>query len=265
MQLPCYVSQRFAERFFRPFFGGVLLETDGHSRWDYFLWLFNLFTQAQVCLPQGGMAALPQAMARQLPPGALRLNTAVSGVTAQSVTLINGTVLPARAVVMATDGHTATRLMGLPFEPGRRGVTCLYYALQGSLQDASPLLWLNGRGEGLVNNWCFPSVVQPGYAPAGSHLLSVSVLGVPDCADVDLDRLVQAELVNLMPALSALRLLRIYRIPFAQPDQMATDLPQQVNGITLAGDWLATPSLQGAIASGQAAAQHVLQGLSQQG
>ena len=258
LQLPCYASPEFMQRFFRPFFGGVLLETDGHTRWDYFLWLFNLFTQAQVSLPKGGMAALPKAMASQLPPDAIQLNTTVSAVAAQSVSLLNGTVLPARAVVVATDGHTATRLLGLPFNPGRRGVSCLYYAWHGPLPDSHPILWLNGRGEGLVNNWCFPSVVQPGYAPQGQQLLSVSVLGVPACADTDLDHLVQAELADLVPnrgpAMPPVRLLRVYRIPFAQPDVVATDVPQQVNGLWLAGDWLSTPSLQGALASGQAVA-----------
>jgi phytoene dehydrogenase-like protein len=260
--LPNVVSSRFIQCFFRPFFGGVLLEYDGHSRWDYWLWLFHLFTKAQVALPEGGMAALPRAMAAQLPVDAIRLGTTVTSVTANQVALVTGERIDARAVVLATDGHTATRLLHLPFNPGRRGVTCLYYRWQGPLPGTLPILWLNGQGEGLVNNWCFPNVVQTGYAPTGegfTHLLSVSVLGIPDCHDAELDRLVRAELGMLMPTLPTLDLLRIYRIPYAQPDQPACeqDVSQQVDGVWLAGDWMATPSIQGALASGHAVAEHI--------
>jgi phytoene dehydrogenase-like protein len=254
------LSAPFIRQFMQPFYGGVLLQPQLTDRWDYWQWLNALFTQHAVCLPQGGMGALPQAMAHALPAGVLQLNTPVAAVAPKVVTLANGQTLPAKAVVVATDPHTANQWVPTPgYRPGQRSVCCLYYAWQGPLPTELPVLWLNGRGEGLINTLCFPHLVQPGYAPMGQALLSVSVLGMPDCPNETLDRLVQAELQDWFGC-TPQRLLRVYRIALAQPDCVATqaDVPQQVGGIWLAGDWMATPSIQGALASGQVVAQALM-------
>jgi phytoene dehydrogenase-like protein len=261
-----FLQQRFSgqcrQQFLAPFFKGVLLDPALSGRADYWQWLYQLFAQSQVMLPATGMADLPRAMVKALPEGVLRLNCPVASVTANGVQLVNGERLNARAVMLAIEGPTACRWLGIPFMPGQLGVTTLYYAWPGLPPVTDPLLWLNGQGEGLINNLCFPNTVQPAYAPEGYSLLSVSVLGLPDCTDAELDRLIQAELMDWFGP-QGLLLLRIFRIPHAQPHHVATeqDVKLQHNGVWLAGDWLATPSLQGAIRSGQSAAKALVKSI----
>lgn len=106
-----------------------------------------------------------------------------------------------RAVVVATEGPSAKALLGEPLAKAPSaggdavGTTCLYFAIDGPAPLSTPILYLNGDGgPGVVNNCCFPSTVAPSYAPAGKSLASVSLIGVPDVTDAELEKTVRAEL-----------------------------------------------------------------------
>jgi phytoene dehydrogenase-like protein len=96
------------------------------------------------------------------------------------------------SLVVATDGKIAQKLLSniqgfesledLPEQP-QLSVGCLYYSFKGAPPVEDPILILNGIGDEAgneknpVNNICFPSLVNEGYAPVGSSLCSVTVLG----------------------------------------------------------------------------------------
>ena len=80
-----------------------------------------------------------------------------------------------------------------------RGVFFLIpLAIDGAPPLPTPILYLDGskkpEGGALVNNCCFPSAVSPSYAPRGKSLASVSVVGVPDLDDAELETRCRAEL-----------------------------------------------------------------------
>ncbi len=109
----------------------------------------------------------------------MRFHATVQHVWEGGVRLDSGEELFAAAVVVACDPVRAARL--LPYAGIRtamRGVRCLYFAAADAPVGA-PFLVLNGEGEGPINNLCVPSVVAPGYAPRGHHLVSVTVLHAP--------------------------------------------------------------------------------------
>ncbi len=73
-------------------------------------------------VPARGMGAVPAQLAATLPPGSVRLGTRVTAVAADGVALEDGRRIPARAVVVATDGPTAHALLGEPrARPGLAG------------------------------------------------------------------------------------------------------------------------------------------------
>jgi phytoene dehydrogenase-like protein len=170
-------SAEMIDAFFRPFFGGILLDRSLSSSSRLLEFVFRMMAEGDVAVPAAGMGAIPLQLAARLPAGTIRLGTRVAAVSARRVELGSGQALEATAVVVATEGPEAARLLGLP-APGSRSVGCVYFAA-GQAPRPEPMLLLDGEGSGPVNNLCFPSNVAPSYAPPGRTLVAASVLDAP--------------------------------------------------------------------------------------
>jgi hypothetical protein len=116
-------------------------------------------------------------------------------VAPDAVVLEDGCRLPAGAVVVATDGDTAARLLDRDPPPAWRSVTNLYFA-KPRPPVRGPYLVLDGEGSGPVNNLCVPSEVAEAYAPPGQALVSATVLGRPEETDAVLEAAVRAQLTG---------------------------------------------------------------------
>lgn len=256
----CGLSQRVIDRFFRPFFGGVFLESELRTPAHFFRFIFAMFARGSAALPARGMHAIPQQMADSLPPGSIRLNTAATSVAPDHVQLASGETVLARAVVIATAADQLRKLQPSTEISEWNSTTTVYYDAPRS-PLARPILLLNGDGEGIVNHVCVPSDVARGYAPPDRALVCISILGIPDENDSALDRRVRSELTTWFGSIvDAWRLLRVYRIPHALPRMkpMPTSPSLCRNGIFCCGDHLESPSSNGAMASGRHAAEAVL-------
>jgi hypothetical protein len=170
-------------------------------------------------------------------------------------------------VVVATEAAAAARLAGLGSVPAGRGLTCVYFAADRA-PHPEPMLMLDGDGAGPANSVVMPSVVAPGYAPAGAALVSASVLGIPAQTDAALEGAVRAQLGRWFGAgVARWRHLRTYRIPFAQPEQAPPALTpwrRDVRlrpGLYVCGDHRDNASINGALESGRRAAEAVLEDL----
>ncbi|CAI5970818.1 unnamed protein product [Closterium sp. NIES-64] len=148
-----------------------------------------------------------------------------------------------------------------------RSTVCLYFASDSPVPISEPILFLNGSGSGIVNNLCFPSVVSPSYAPPGKTLVSVSLVGAyEDRTEAELEARVRTELAGWFgkEEVEAWKMLRAYRIPFAQPGQRPpTDFSGEVEvgereGVYVCGDHKSSPTFDGALASGRMAAEALL-------
>jgi phytoene dehydrogenase-like protein len=257
-------SERMIDGFLRPLFAGVLLDPDLGTSSRVFEFTFRMLGGGDTAVPAHGMQAIPEQLAAGLPDGTIRLRSPVSGVAPSSVTLIDGEVLSADAVVVATDEPAARALLPAALPP-RRGwsVGCLYFAAAAPPVD-EPILVLDGDGTGPVNNLCVPSAVSPHYAPAGQALVSASVLQPAlTLDDGALEAAVRAQLTGWFgPQVARWRHLRTDRIAHAQPPQTTLDPPHRSSrtgaGIYLAGDHRDTASIDGALLSGRRAAEAVI-------
>jgi phytoene dehydrogenase-like protein len=255
-------SSAMIERFFRPFLGGVFLENRLETTVRKLEFVMRHFARGDTAIPARGMAEIPRQLAGRLPVASIRLDSRVAAIEENGVRLESGEVLPAKAVVIATEAGGVERFKGngRP-EPTFNSVACLHFSAT-SAPVSEPILLLNGEGAGPINNLSFPSAVSPDYAPPGRHLVSVSVVDAEAAVSRDLEERVRRQLFDWFGAdTRGWGLLRIDRIPHAVPSQrVADDKPARLaRGLYQCGDHCGIASLNTALASGTAAAEAVLE------
>jgi phytoene dehydrogenase-like protein len=266
----------FIQHVARPFFGGIFLDRELATSARALLFMYKMLSSGAVALPEGGMGQIAEQLAAKLPLSALHLQMRVESIIeaegrAVGVALTGGEEMQGDVIVLATDAPTAQRLCGsvLPSDPV--AVTCVYFAATESLYSG-PKLLLNANPDAFVNHALQLTNLSPAYAPPGQHLLSVTVLGLPEMDDAALATRCREEMAAWFPGKDMARLRHVgtYRIPFAQfrqPPGIFTTLPTNsapVAGLFLAGEYTSSSSIQGAMESGEAAAREVLKALAEE-
>lgn len=255
-------SDTIIDRFFRPLVGGIQLDPElGDSR-RMFDVIFRMLADGDSAVPAAGMQAIPQQLADRLLDGTIRLGAAVEATTATSVT-VDGEVIGASAVVVATDGPVAAELLGLaPVESKSVGAV---YFVTNEAPVPDKLVVLDGTGRGPVLNVAVMSNVVPTYAPSGSHLV---VAALPGHVGADIEQQAQRQLREWWgPVVDSWEHLATHRIAHGQPRQRPPFDPKQRvqldDGRFVCGDHRDTASIQGAMYSGRRCALALAEAMGQ--
>ncbi|MEU7788022.1 NAD(P)/FAD-dependent oxidoreductase [Amycolatopsis sp. NPDC049159] len=249
------LSDRAVATVLRPFLSGVFLEAELSTSSRFFRLVWRSFLRSAPSLPAEGMGALPRQLAARLPAGSVRTGTPVDRIGPGEVRTAGGDVWTARAIVVATDGTTASRLVDGVAEPLWNGVTTWYFA-PDRRPSHEPVIMVDARG-GPVVNTAVLSEVCPSYAPPGGALVSASTL--TPVAEPEVRRA-----LGRMYRTDATRwpVIGRYEIPHALPAMPAPHpIRREVrwgDGIYVCGDHRDTSSLQGALASGGRTARALL-------
>lgn len=260
-------GRRFIHGFVRPFFGGVFLDRSLGMDAGLLEFLLTMFARGGAAIPKGGMGEIPLALAKPLPQGAVHLRSPVQGMERDAgrwTLRTPGGALQADAVILAVDASAArVFLPDLP-EPEWRSTVQLAFgvpeaALPSSLR--TPVLHLDGWGEGPVNHLVNLSAAMPGNAPAGHALVSASVVGAPiDAMGArGLELQARSQLSRWFRApIDAWSLLRTDLVRKALPRQWPRDLARRPamdrgHGLFLAGDWVTEGSIDASMRSGRTA------------
>ncbi|HRE83464.1 MAG TPA: FAD-dependent oxidoreductase, partial [Opitutaceae bacterium] len=256
-------SPAMVERFFRPWLGGIFLERELVTPAAMLFFVYRMFAEGHAALPTGGMARIPEQLASGLKPGSLRLRARVANVHEGEVELADGERVRGRQLVVATEADAAaTWFPKAVLSPGWRQVTCVQWAAPTSPFAGEPLLWLNGTGQGRINNIVVPSDVSAGYAPTGRSLVSATILGDAPESDATLGKILSDELASHFgPETRAWHLLAVQRVRKAlpilrEPGEGTTPKPLRP-GLWLCGDHMTSASIQGAMANGEAVAAQI--------
>lgn len=261
-------SDKMVASFFRPFIGGITLDPSLQTDRAFFEFVMHMFSQGHAAFPAGGMQVIPEQLAAQLNADWIHLDTSVEALQdGKALITSDGTRIDGQKIVLATDMSTARMLTGDTASANDRawnGTVCLYFDAPAA-PISKPLLMLNGEGRGLINNVVVPSVVAPGYAPDGRHLVAVSIF--PDTtgdADTLLPRITSELTAWFGDQVHAWRHLRTYHIPHSLPSQAVGERTLGASavwvtgqGVVVCGDHLTTSSINGAMASGRQAAEFV--------
>jgi len=260
------VVGRIRQEILDPFLAGVLVDSYGGSSANFAKLLVRMFALGRPGLPEHGMGALPAQLAARLTQ--VQLGTPVEAVIADGgrevAVVAGGSTWRARAVVVATDPVTAARLTPLP-EPATKGlVTWWFEAPQAP--SKLPLVAVDGRRAGRmprgpVWNTSVVSAAAPSYAPPGRHLVEATCL--LDRPDGDAP---EAEVLRHIGEIygcgtSGWRTIIRHRVPLAlpvlPPPLRARSAVALGEGVFVCGDHRDTPSIQGALVSGNRTAMAI--------
>lgn len=254
-------SERMVHRFFRPLLGGIQLDLDLASSARMAEVIFRCLAVGDAAVPALGMQAIPDQIAAGLPAGTVRCGSPVARLDRRAVVTSDGTTVQGRAVVVATEGPGASRLLGLA-DPGSKQVSALWFA-----SDEPPVrgrsIVLDGEAAGPVANFAVLSEVAPTYAPAGRSLF---VAACPGEFGLDLETTALAQMRRWFGGVvEDWELLRSDRIVHGQPTSAPPFSPKKSvslgDGRFVAGDHRDTPSIQGAMFSGRRCGEAVVASL----
>ena len=252
-------STRIIERFFEPLFAGIQLDPHLEVSSRRFDIILRMLAVGESAVPAAGMGALSTQLASGLSDDSVRCNATVRSVTEKTVILESGEELAGRAVVVATQGPSASKLLGLP-DPGSRPVAAIWFD-----STAAPIhnrhILLDGAQSGPMKNLAVLSDVAPSYAPPGKTLCVAAIPG-PSALDPHLEVEVRKQLATWHPESHSWETIRVDVIPHGQPLQLPPLDPRRSvrlgEGRYVCGDHRDTASIQGALFSGRRAAAAVL-------
>lgn len=268
-------SSSMIERFFTPFYQGIFLAPLSEQSASMFAYVFHMFATAPASLPKRGIGAVSDQLAAALPDNVhVELDRTVSlfgDGTLQFSSPEDDTIRKASApaIVIATDGPSAARLLGSDIETNTsRGSICVYFTSSRAPPIDRPILALNGAASNpdvTVNNMFVPSAVCPSFAPPGRTLISTTVVGAEKgMSNEELEEKVRHEMSSWygQDVVDEWEMLRIYRIPHSQsaqnPDYVFKRDVQLKDGLFVCGDHRNAPTVNGALQSGCEAAEKVL-------
>jgi len=255
-------SPKIIDSFFQPFLGGVFLDADLTTSSRMLDFVFRMFSIGETAIPEKGMEAIPRQLLSMLPGDSIITDAKVKEIKTDSteliVTLASGEKIETQTVVLATNG--LDNLLSEKKKPKSRVVSCFYFVSELP-PITEPILVLNGTKSGLVNNLCVPSNISP--TPTGAALISATVLGDSKHTTEVEPQAVKSELRQWFGTqVENWKHLKTYHISHALPSAEQIP-PQQLSykyqeGIYLCGDYMESPSIQGAMVSGRKAAQAIL-------
>ena len=221
-----------------------------------------MFSIGETAIPEKGMEAIPRQLLSMLPRDSVITDATVKEIKTDSteliVTLASGEKIEPQTVVLATNG--LDNLLSEKKKPKSRVVSCFYFVSELPPITES-ILVLNGTKSGLVNNLCVPSNMSP--IPTGAALISATVLGDNKQTIAVKPPAVKSELRQWFGTqVDNWKHLKTYHIAHALPSAQQIP-PQQLSykyqeGIYLCGDYMESPSIQGAMVAGRKAAQAIL-------
>jgi hypothetical protein len=205
------------------------------------------------------MQAIPAQMADRLPSGTVHLSSPVAAVAPGEVRLVDGRLVTAAAVIVATEGPAANALLpaGRLAPVGSREVGCVWFDAPAAPVPHAFIV-LDGVRSGPALNVAVMSNVAPEYvtadAPAGHALVAAACPATADIADLETE--VRGQLRSWWgPQVDQWKVLRTDRIAHGQPEQRPPFSPKRRvslgDGLFVCGDHRDTPSIQGAMFSGR--------------
>lgn len=223
-------STKFIENFFRPFFSGIFLEQGLTTSSRLFEFLFKMFSEGAAAVPAKGMGMISAQLAEDLLVDELLLNEKVTAIDGTTVTAQSGKSFTAKAIIVATDA--AHFPLPKPISPKAKSAMTLYFSAP-FIQEPSERIALNANQGEHIRNIAIMDHISPAYAPKGKSLVAVSLNTDLPLQKEQIEKQIRTELVNWYPASADWKLLAIYDIPYALPNNESVKYTSNATEIQL--------------------------------
>jgi hypothetical protein len=253
------VPARTIDGFLRPLLAALLCDPELRTSSRCADLALRAFASGRLSVPEGGAEALPELLARGLPPGTVHTGVRVTSVSTTSVTTAEHGEIRCRAVLLATDARAAAELLPGLRVPDFHPVTVVHHTTDEPLGTGASLLLDADRG-GPVAHTAMVSAVDPSRAPADRTLVSSTVLGTPP---EGVDTAVRMHLSRLYgTSTRRWETLAVHHTAEAVPAMRPPHDPRRpvrlLAGLYVCGDHRDTSTVQGALHSAHRATAAIL-------
>ena len=260
----CKFSNKIINHFFKPFFAGIFLETELSTSSRMFEFVFKMFAQGNVAIPESGMQEIPKQIAKKLIKTNFIFNTHVDKISEGEITTKNNIKIKSDYTIIATE--VKNLIDGYNFSSVKWKSCVNFYFETDKKSMRSGLIGIIPGNDTIINNIFFVSGIKSKIT-GPKELLSVTVINSKSFSKVDLIDRVKYELKKYC-GINVVRLINQFNIPKSLPDlkdisnnKRSSDF-QISESIFLAGDHKLYGSLNAAITSGEMSALQLIKSLS---
>ncbi|WP_010181884.1 protoporphyrinogen/coproporphyrinogen oxidase [Aquimarina agarilytica] len=251
-------SEQFIVEFFKPFFGGIFLESELNTSSRMFEFIFKMFSEGKAVIPRKGMQEIPNQLTSKLKATKINFSTKVEKVVGDIIYFSNGDTETSNFIIVATEASKIIpQLAGT--KAGWKGTQTLYFEVDQIDFNRYMIGLITSEENRLINSVCYPKSI---LSNAKHKLLSVSIIKQHQLTHQDLIAKVTEEL-KLIFDITPIRFLKVYDIPYALPELSTAKMTvhpsetQLTEHIFLAGDTLLNGSLNAAMHSGELVAKAI--------
>ena len=255
-------SPKMIERFYAPFLSGIFLENELQTSRRMFDFVMKMFSDGNAAVPALGMEEIPKQLVGMLPKDSIQYNTKVTDIDGNKVTTVDGTVLEANQILLATTANELSKKFYPNQKMASHQVTNIYFESNEAPTEKAVVVLNASTHKKWVNNLTVMSNVSKAYAPKGKVLISVSYNGIPNIDDVALAENMKQELKQWYgEKVNNWKMLKSYRIEYALPAQesVRNEIPfseiKISDSLFIFGDNLLNGSINAALKTGRLAAE----------
>jgi phytoene dehydrogenase-like protein len=257
-------SETFVEKFFRPFFSGIFLESNLETSSRMFEFVFKMLSEGSAAVPAQGMGEISKQLSECLDSEELLLNERIQKIENGIAYGSSGMAFSASSIIIATDAKNIFGQNKIKHEHCQvwKSAHTMYFAAQKKTPVTRQIA-LNPLQGQLINNIAFMDHISPFYAPIGQSLISVSLKTENRASRTSLEEKVRKELLQWYEDSKDWKLLAIYDIPHALPENktvrnvMDRKIYSQDNCF-LCGDQMLNGSINGAMRSASIVVEEIL-------
>lgn len=231
-------SNKIINRFFKPFFSGIFLETELKTSSRMFEFIYKMFGEGHAMIPKNGIQAIPQQLLDKLSSTKIIYNTEVNSIKEEEILLKNGESLKSDYTIIATNTDC---LLEKPIGDKTKWKSCetLYFQTKNKVIE-KPLIGLISDPDALINNIFYHSSIET-KIKSENELLSVTVIKQHNLIENELLQRVKEEL-NTYCGIKDCVFIHKYTIAKALPDlknikyEIEASQTKLRSGVFLAGD-----------------------------
>ena len=240
-------SHTFIKNFFVSFFQGVFLSKDLNVPLKYFLFIFSLFSKSNVSIPINGIDQIAKNIASLLDSSKIIFNKEIINIGINSIKTKDGDNFNFKNLY-CTDSKIEKLInkeLNQEFfkDITYNGTQCFYF-ISDMVDINDDFIYLFPDSNNITNIY-FKKVSQD------ELLVSVSSLSMEVSKNT-----IEKEILGYFSSMKNIRFLNSYKIPDALPSNpkffnfQEKSFYKYTNNIYIAGDYLSSPCLDGAIQSG---------------